>query len=119
MIIPSTGAYFSVSGVLLTIGTVILSGTLMVILAVTCGFLISIAFVFVLSIGAKHVWMSCNKYASAWVNRFKHQCWEYASYKEVWQSDSTSEPEELRPEKSINSSSFAKSDQANNVLKTD
>ena len=91
----------------------------MVIVAVTCGFLISVAFVFLLSIGAKHVWMCCNKYASAWIDRFRHQCWEYASYKEVWQSDRASEPEELRPKNCMNSSNIAKSDQANNALKTD
>ena len=110
---------FYVAGILLTIGAIILSGTLMIIVTVALCFVASVIFTCAVIIGARHMWASYSKGVKAWINQFRYQCWEYASYKEVWQSDRTSEPEELHSENSAKSSNNPKTEHGNNAVKTE
>ena len=80
----------------MTVGTIALSGALMVVVVCTLTTVMGLAFVCVLLLGFKHAWSTCSDYVNVWIRHLRYQCWEYASYKEVWQSDRKSEPEELQ-----------------------
>ena len=111
--------FIFISGFLLTIGIIILGGTLMIIVGVAFGFVSSVIFTCAVFIGVRHMWTSCSKHVKAWINQCRFQCWEHASYKEVWQSDRTSEPEELHPEHGAKSINQPKTEPGNGPLKTE
>ncbi len=86
---------FFISGVVLSIGSMVLGGTLIFIIAIALGLTATVVFCYATAIGIRHLWGTWRNKFYDTVQRIRYQCWEHLSYKEVWQSDRASEPEDL------------------------
>ena len=80
---------------MLTIGSMILGGTLIFIIAIALGLTAVIVFSYATVIGIRHLWTTWRNRIRDIIQRIRYQCWEHLSYKEVWQSDKASEPEDI------------------------